>query len=107
VDVTVEIAAEAVDEGYGAEAGARRGAGTTLPDRCLHRPQENLEQAACSLWFLTQMPADPLGHRQHPLAERDPRQNVVDHMGGLLGMTPPVVGGVDSVTVVRDRSSGD
>jgi hypothetical protein len=40
--MTVEVAAEAVDEGDGAEAGAGRCRGTPLSDRGRDRPQEYL-----------------------------------------------------------------
>ena len=83
--VAVQIAAEAVDEGHGAEAGAGHGAGTAPAERRLDRPQEHAEQAAGDFGLLAQVvPSDALGDRQHPLAERDPGQDLVDQVGGGL-----------------------
>ena len=63
------------------EAGAGRGVGTVLADRRFHRAQEHTQQTADDLRLVAHMPADPLRDRQHPLAELDPGQNLIDHMG--------------------------
>ena len=82
--VAVEITAEAVDKSHGAETGVGRGIATTLPDRGLHGAQEYLEQPADNFGLVAQVPPDPFRHREHPLPERDPGQDMVNHVGGRL-----------------------
>jgi len=79
--VAVEIAAEPVHEGDGAEAGVRRGARTALADGRFDRAQEDRQQAADDRGLVTQMPSDPPGHRQHPLSVLDARQDLIDQVG--------------------------
>jgi hypothetical protein len=45
--------------------------------------------------------AQPLGNRQHPLADRQPRKNVVGQMGGGFDHPPGVTSGTDAATFAR------
>ena len=47
--------------------------------------------------------AQALGHRQHPLAHRQRREDLVDQMGGRLGHAPRVAGGTHAAAFAGKR----
>ena len=90
VQVAIERGTETVDEAHRPEACPCRGPGTASAQMGLDHPQEDMQHGCDCLWLPFQVPAQALGHRQHPLAHRQGREDVIDQVGGGLGHTPGV-----------------
>ena len=103
MDVTVEVVTETIHESHGAELGFRRRARAALPQCRFYRPQEDPQEAGDHLGLLAQMPADPLGHRQHPLAAGHAGQGQVGEVGGGLYHPSRRARGADVATLARER----
>jgi hypothetical protein len=105
--VRIEQGAKAVDEGDGADAGARTGARAALAQALLHHREEDMQGQGLDGRIILQV----LAHRQHPLAHRHARHDVVGEMGGGFDHAPGVMtegnprgtGGTDAATLARIR----
>ena len=80
VEVGIEAGAETVDEGHRTEV--RRGActGAVRLQVLLHHAQEQAQGSTLEIGVAVQEVAQPLGHRQDPLAHRQRRQDVIGEM---------------------------
>jgi hypothetical protein len=77
--------AKATDEDCGAEVGGPTGAGTVLAQRLFDGGQENVRCGVEHRRIAFQVMAQPLWYGQHPLANRQLRDDMVGQMrGGLL-----------------------
>jgi hypothetical protein len=50
--------------------------------------------------------AQPLGHREHPLAHRQGREDVIDKMRGGFGHAPGAAGGADAAPLAGEGQHG-
>ncbi len=75
VEVGVEGGAEAVEEGDGADLSVGAGAGTVMPKAGADSAEQDPEHCAGKGGVVMEEGADPLGHREHPLADRQRRQD--------------------------------
>jgi len=66
----VEGGAEAVDEEYGAHPGTGGGRFAVCEKRPFHRPENQPQYRSGQGRIAVQVPAQPLGQRQDPLAHR-------------------------------------
>jgi len=68
----------------------------------LDHPQEDMQYSSDRLWLPFQIPAQPLGHREHPLAHRQGREDVIDQVGGGLRHAPGVARGADAAPLAGE-----
>ena len=101
VNVAVERRTEAVDEAHRFEARLRRGPGTVLSHMGLDHAQEDVPHGTRRYGLALQEVAQPLGHREHPLAHRQGREDVIDQVGGGLGHAPGVARGAECSPFAR------
>jgi hypothetical protein len=102
VQVAIERGTEAVDEAHCPEAGPCRGPGRASAQMGLDHPQEDVQHGRDRLWLTFQVPAQPLGYRQHPLAHRQGREDPIDQVGGGLGHAPSVARGADAAPLAGE-----
>jgi hypothetical protein len=97
----IEQRPKAVDEGHRADPGigarSRAGAAQDLFDDAQENPQRQRLDRRIVLQVITQ----PLGNRQHPLADRQSRKNVVGQKGGGFDHSPGVASGTDTTALAR------
>lgn len=84
VQMGVEQRTETMDEDHGAEAGCCTGTGTVLAQHPLDGGQENVQRGIQNRRITFEVIAQALGHREHPLAHRQARDDMVSEMGGSL-----------------------
>jgi hypothetical protein len=99
VQMRVEQRTETVDEDHGTETRRCAGAGTVLPQYPLDGGQKNVQRGVQHPRIAFQGIAQSLGHREHPLAHRQARDDVVSEMGGGLDHAPGRAGGADTTTL--------
>jgi len=101
VHLRIEQRAKAVDEGHRADPGirARRRAGAA--QGLFHDAQENAQHQRLDRPIMLEVITQPLGNRQHPLADRQSRKNVVGQVGGGFDHPPGVAGGTDTTALAR------
>jgi hypothetical protein len=102
VQVAIERSTETVDEAHRPEAGPCRGPWTAFPQMGLDDPQEDMQHGGDRLWLPFQIPAQPLGHRQHPLAHRQRREDVIDQVGVGLGHASGIARGADATPLAGE-----
>jgi hypothetical protein len=102
VEVGVEGGAEAVEEGDGADlgVGAERRAGAA--QRGADGAEQDAQHVAGQARVVGQEGADPLRQGEHPLAERQRRQDVVGQVGGHLHHAAGVAGGADAAALAGE-----
>jgi hypothetical protein len=66
-----------------------------------HDAQENAQRQRLDRGIVLQVVAQPLRNRQHPLADRQLRKNVVGQMGCGFDHSPSVASGTDAAALVR------
>lgn len=93
-----------MEEGHSADpgTGARRRAGAA--QGLLHDAQENAQRQRLDRRIVLQVITQPLGNRQHPLADRQPRKNVLGQMASGFDHSPGVASGTDTTTFGFDHS---
>ena len=103
VQVGIEAGAEAVDEGHGCEPcrGARTGAVRAQAGR--HRAQEQPQGGALEVGVALQEIAQVLGHREHPLSQRQVRQHAIGQMRCGLYHAPRVARGAHAAPLAGER----
>jgi hypothetical protein len=101
VHLRIEQRAKAVDEGHRADPGigARRRAGAA--QGLFHDAQENAQRQRLDRGIVVQVITQPHGNRQHPLADRQSRTNVVGQVGGGFDHPPGVASGTDTTALAR------
>ena len=102
VQMAIERSTETVDETHRPEACPRRGSGTASAQMGLDHTQEDIQHGGDCLWLPFQVPAQPLGYRQHPLAHRQGWEDVIDQVGGGLGQAPGIARGADATSLVGE-----
>jgi hypothetical protein len=85
MQVAIERGTATVDAARTPKRAPCRGPGTASAQMGYH-PQEDMQHGSDRLWLPLQGRAKPLGHREHPLAHRQGREDVIDEMSG--GLTP-------------------
>ncbi len=97
----IEQRAKAVDKGHCADPGIgpRRRAGAA--QGLFHDAQENAQRQHFDRRIVLQVVAQPLRNRQHPLADRQSRKNVVDQMSCSFDHPPGVASGTDTTALAR------
>ena len=68
----------------------------------LDHPQEDMQHGSDRSWLPFQIPAQPLGYGQHPLAHRQGWEDVIDPVGGGLGHAPGVARGADAAALAGE-----
>jgi hypothetical protein len=66
-----------------------------------HDAQENAQRQRLDRGIVLQVITQPLGNRQHPLADRQSRKDVVGQMGGGFNHSPRVASGTDTTALAR------
>ena len=84
------------------QGGRGRRAGAGPPQGRLQRPQRDAQQRAQGLGPVAQESAHPLGHRQHPMPGRHPRQDLVDEPRRRLGHAPAVAARTQAARAVGE-----
>ena len=97
----IEQRAKAVDESHRADPGIgtlrRAGAAQGL----VHDAQENAQRHHLDRRIEFEVITQALGNRQHSLADRQRRNNVVGQMGSGFDHSPGVTSGIDATTFAR------
>ena len=99
VVVRIERTPESLREGDGPELRVAKcgwSTRTRLPELGPERPQEDAEHGTRHLGRLVQEGAEPLGHGEHPLPDREVRDNRVGEVDGHLRHWSGVTGGTDA-----------
>jgi hypothetical protein len=104
VQVSVECRAEALDEGHATETGIGRCIGARRAQLRLDGPQEDLQHAPPQLGVALQEVAQALGKGEHPLAHRQARKHVVDHVRRHLHHAPCVAGRTHPAPLAGERN---
>ena len=102
VDVGIEQGAEAVDEGDRADPGGWTRPRAALAQALLHRTEEDVQRQGLHGRIVLQEVAQALGHRQHPLAHRQPRHDVIGEMRCGLDHAPGVAGRAHAAPLARE-----
>ncbi len=66
-----------------------------------HDAQENAQRQRLDRGIMFEVITQPLGNRQHPLADRQRWNNVVGQMGGGFDHPPGVTSGTDAAAFAR------
>jgi hypothetical protein len=66
-----------------------------------HDAQENAQRQRFDRRIVFEVITQPLRNRQHPLADRQSRENVVGQMGGGFDHSPGVASGTDTTALAR------
>jgi hypothetical protein len=103
VQVRIERRAEAVDEGHRAETGGGTRPRAVGAQAGLHRAQEELQGRTLELGVAFQEVAQPLGHGQYPLPQRQLWQDVIGQMRGGLHHAPRVARWAHAASLARER----
>jgi len=90
VQMRVQRRAEAVDEDHRAQAGCAGAAGTMLAQAALDGAQQDAHDHALQRGIVVQEIAQPLGHGQNPLPQRQRRQHVIAQRRGGRDHAPGV-----------------
>src|SRR5205823_8262043 len=104
VDVQLEAAPEALDHRHGAappvaHARARRAAAIE-PE---HGAYGDAEHRAAERMIVRKKIAQAVRQGEHPLAQGNARQDMIDEVGGLLRHTPPATAGTEAASLARER----
>jgi len=83
--IRVERRAEAVDKGDRTHPGTGGGRFTVREQRPFHRPEKQPQYGSGQGRIAVQVPAQPLGQRQDPLAHRYRRDHMIHQVGRGLG----------------------
>jgi hypothetical protein len=102
VEVGVEGGAKAVEEGDGADLRVGPGVGTAVSQSGPDGAEQDPEHGPGEGGVVVEEGADPLGDGEHPLADRQRRQDVVIEMSGDLHHAPGVAGGADAATLAGE-----
>jgi hypothetical protein len=102
VEVRVEGGAEAVEEGDGADLGVGGGAGAVVAQPGADGPEQDPEHGAGEGGVVVEEGTDPLGDGEHPLPDRERRQDLVVQVGGDLDHPAGVAGGADAAALARE-----
>ena len=102
VQVAIERSTETVDEAHRPEAGPCRGPCTAFPQMGLDDPQEDMQHRSDRLWLPFQVPAQSLGDGQHPLPDRQGREDVIDQVGGGLDHAPGIARRADAAALAGE-----
>jgi hypothetical protein len=97
----IEQGAKAVDESDRTDARGRTRLGSAPAQALLHRTEEDVQRQSLYGRVALQVVAQALRHRQHPLAHRQPRHDVVRQMGGGLDHAPRVAGRTHAPALTR------
>jgi len=104
MDVPVEGGTEAVNEAHRPEAGMRRGPGTVLSQMGLDHAQEDVQHGTSRHGLALQEVTQALGHREHPLAHRQGREDVIHQMRRGLRHATGVARGAQPAPLTRERN---
>jgi hypothetical protein len=99
VQMWVEQRTKAMDEGHGTETGLGTCTRTTLPQALFDGGEEYVQGCVLDGCVVLQVIAQAFGHREHPLAHRQARDDVVGEMGRCLDHAPRGAGGADAATL--------
>jgi hypothetical protein len=95
----VERSAEAVDEGDRTHPGTGSGRFGVPEQRPFHCPEKQPQYGSGQGRIAVQMPVQPLGQRQDPLAHRYCRDHMIHQVGRGLGHTPGVARRTDAAAL--------
>jgi len=101
VNVAVEGGTEAVDEAHRPEACVRTRA-AALDQMRLDDTQKDSQDSAKGLRLALQVPAQPFGHREDPLAHRQRREDVIDQVRRGLRHASGVARGAQPAPLARE-----
>jgi hypothetical protein len=93
---TIEGGAEPLEEGDGAELRVGTGAGTAVSQGGPNGAEEDPEHGPGDGRVVVEEGADPPGNGEHPLADRQRRQDVIVQVGGDLDHPPGIAGRADA-----------
>jgi len=88
MEVLVERRAEAVYEAHRPPSCLRGGSGNSLAQDLLDHAQEDRQYGCDRSPVVPKEITQPLGQRQHPLAHRQRREDMIDQVGGGLRHAP-------------------
>ena len=91
VQVLIQGGTEAVNEGHRPEAGRGTATGAVFAQSAFHRTQQDRQDDALQGRVALQEIAQPLGYAEHPLPQRQRRQDVIGQMRGRFHHAPRVV----------------
>ncbi len=97
----IEQRTKAVGEGHGADAGGRTRPGAAPAQALLHCAEEHVQRQGLNSRIVLQEVAQAFGHRQHPLAHRQTRDDVIGEMGGRFNHAPGVAGRTHATALAR------
>ena len=97
----IQRAAEALHKAHRAQPPARAAAALAQPR--LDDPQQDVQHRTERLGIALQEVAQALRHRQHPLAHRQRREDLVNQMRRRLGHAPGVAGRTHPAAFARKR----
>ncbi len=101
VPTEIEQRAKAVDEGHRADRGIETSRRAGAVQGMYHDAQENAQRQGHDRPIRFEVITQPLGNRQHPLADRQSRQDVVGQMGDGSDPSPGVASRTDAAALAR------
>jgi hypothetical protein len=102
VEVGVEGGAEPVEEGDGTDLRVEASAGTAVSQGGPNGAEEDPEHGPGEGGVVVEEGADPFGDGEHPLADRQRRQDVIVQVGGDLHHSPGVARGAHAAALAGE-----
>jgi len=103
VQMRVETRAEAMHEAHRPQTRPATRPGARLAQGLLDHPQEDAQDRTDPLRVAHEEVAQALGHHQHPLPHRHPRQHMVHQVRRGLGHPPGITRGTDGAGAAGER----